>query len=177
MAAQPLEADCTECLQGFDSVIINPEPYHAAAESFLSTDDGMDFESSDLWLPPLESPVPSLQLPQQLSQQVPPLIWCNIDAQLQYVSIVSEAIHVPDLKLPQISTQSQPWLPRKPVTPSTVDCTCALQRLTAIASNFQQKSALLVCPAPVHAAASLLAFASQQLMPTRQQKAIDAAVL
>ena len=176
MAARPLEADCTECLEGFDSMITNPEQYPAAAEILLSSDDGMDFGSSDLWLPPLDSPAPSPQLPQQLPPSTGAV---HIDAQLQYVLTASEAVHVSDPKLPQAATQSQLQLPRNPATklrPSTVDCTGALQRLTAIASSFQQKSALLVCPAPVHAAASVLASASQ-LTPTRQQKTIDAAVL
>ena len=68
MVAQNLEADFTKHLEGFDSMLTDPDLHPLAVEGYLSTDDGMEVELLDLWLPPLNSFEPSPQLPQQLSQ-------------------------------------------------------------------------------------------------------------
>ena len=195
----------------------DPDPHPIAAEDFLPIDDSMDFESVDLWLPPLDSPESSPQLPQQLPQQLqpqqqqqqqqqqqPPIGAVHIDAQQQYVSTPSEAVHLSPLTLPARSpSHSLPQILRMLAVPNQfltvlqgsssymlasatgqlpqvankpTLCMAGLQRLTAIASKFQQKTTVFVRSAPVHAAANLLDMA-KRLMPSREQKTIDAAVL
>ena len=138
-------------------MLTDPDLHPLAVEDHLSTDDGMEVELLDLWLPPLDSE-PSPQLPQQLSQTVKPLQ-------------PSTAVQGPPSYL-LLSAQGQ--LPAVAVRP--IDGMAPLQRMAAIASNFQQKTSLIVCPALVHAAADTLALANQ-LMPNRRQKTLDAAVL
>ena len=210
MAAQHLEANSTKHLEGHDDMSTDPDPHYIPFEGLLPNDDVVDYESMDLWLPPLDCPESSPQLSQQLPQQQqqqqrpPPTGAEHINAQQQYVSKAPEAVHLPPHTLPTcFPSQSQPQLPRIPAErphlltvlqgssyympgfapsqPSQVANKPNVgmtpqQRMAAIASNFQQKTTVFVRPAPAHAAAHLLDMA-KQLMPTRGQKTIDAAVL
>ena len=141
MVAQNLEADFTKHLEGFDSMLTDPDLHPLAVEGYLSTDDGMEVELLDLWLPPLNSFEPSPQLPQQLSQT----------ANTPQPSTVVQGS--PSYLLQ--SAQGQ----LLPVAIRPIDCMAPLQRMAAIASNFQQKTTVIVHPASVHAAAYTLALA------------------